>query len=499
MKKLLFLTFLIGFSSLAGEILAIRSLSVVSGSSSIVVSNIISVVILSMSFGYFISGKVEKSQKNLSIGIFVSSLFFIIAPISILFLKIIASVLINDLSLTFFIFLFASSILGSFFIAGIPAMSLGFSSPIVFAMLQDEIKSSQITASKSFLWSGIGSLFGSLLPNLFLIPFLGTDLSFILIGLINLLFFFFAFEKFSDKKFFLLVILTIFSIVLPKNFTKASVIKSFETEYQTIEVREDENGMKFLGINLGLGYQSIFDPDSKFLNKFYFDNPLIFLNKNIGSKDFKVLILGSAGETVSSYIQKYYGKVYENLEITNVDIDPKMHKIAEEFFNSSGTKFVSSDARIFLDFTKEKYDLVVVDLYSNEFYIPSTALTKEFFQKISKVLTPEGVVTFNLNAVSEDSKITKVVVGSMQKNFDFVYISPDSEKPNQINNFLITASNSKINFKNLCEEIPFSDLDIENECKRIAKFARVAKKSDMVGKDSNISSEFLTAELIFDL
>ncbi|GAB4142031.1 MAG: hypothetical protein Fur0024_4460 [Patescibacteria group bacterium] len=457
-----------------------------------------------MSFGYYLSGKAKKTIKNLQIGIFSASIFLIFSPVILLILKFISAKFLTELSISFFVFLFASSIIGSFLVSGIPAMFLGFCSPLVFAMLNDEIKNPQISASRNFVWGGIGSLFGSLLPNLVLIPLVGTNISFIFLGFLLFLFWIFAFEKkVSIKVFVVFVVLTTFSLFLPKSFARNYVLKTFETSYQTIEIRKSSNGMKYVGVNLGLGYQSIFDPDSEFLNEFYFDNPIIFLNKNIAenTSETKVLILGSAGATISSYINKYYGEVLRNLKITNVDIDAKMHEIAKKDFGAENknTNFVVNDARIFLDFTTEKYDFVVIDLYSNEFYIPSTALSEEFFKKVEKVLKPSGVVTFNLNAVSEDSEITKIVVGSMQKHFRNVYFAPDTENPKSINNFLLTASDEKINFSNLCKSVPNKDKNLEFECKKIARSARVAKKSNLVGKDDNVSGEKLTAKLIWEM
>jgi spermidine synthase len=94
---------------------------------------------------------------------------------------------------------------------------------------------------------------------------------------------------------------------------------------------------------------------------------------------------------------------------TMVDIDKQLVRLCQEFLPewSSGafldprTKVVFGDALHYVDNCKQKYDVIISDLTEPLKEGPSVYLfTKEFFQKVSRILEDEGV--FVLQAGSTD-------------------------------------------------------------------------------------------------
>jgi spermidine synthase len=595
-KKLLFVSFTIGFIALALEILVMRSLETISGASSISTSNAIAVVLISLSLGYFLSGRVEKNkQEKLFLALTFSAILVFCAPLALYGLRV-SAMDIGDDAAGFITRTFILSIIGSIIGAGVQSIFLGFSSPLVFSFLNDVVKNPQKTAAQNFIFSGIGSLFGSISPNLLLIPLMGINMSFVLLGVLAtlctaVLFFdkkivpvsavkgvaqkatqdmtlfflsiaggliglslyimksdlesvkvygniiefliknhfwsgvlFLGILLFSGivgiivvrrrKKIFLIMptAFVCMGIITPHiaanaNQLNEGVILKSETSYQTVFVKESYyNGspLRYLSYNLSLGIQSVYDPDNKFIDKFYFDEFMIFMNKNLDNnliskkENFDVLILGSAGGTISTYINRFYKDIY-NLKITNVDIDGKVHDIAKKYFDAENenTEFVTSDGRLFVQTTDKKYDLVVVDLYSNELFIPRHVLTKEFLGEIENILKPDGIVSFNVNAASTESGIMKVLAGSIQENFQQVYFSYSDEPGDGLANFLVTGSNRKIDFNELAQKTPSNILQAE-----MSKIAENTAKADPVkyaGTDDKTCSECLALDLAIEI
>ncbi|OGY24960.1 MAG: hypothetical protein A2Z11_04820 [Candidatus Woykebacteria bacterium RBG_16_43_9] len=122
----------------------------------------------------------------------------------------------------------------------------------------------------------------------------------------------------------------------------------------------------------------------------YWDN-MVPDNIHLGA-DSRVLILGLGGGTTAKIITNRFG----SLAIDGVDIDPLMVELGKRYFemNQPNLKIHIADADTFLDETRYKYDLICVDVFvAGE--VPKKIETKEFFNKVKRVLSKEGVCTIN--------------------------------------------------------------------------------------------------------
>ncbi|MBE0455913.1 spermidine synthase [Pseudoalteromonas prydzensis] len=109
-----------------------------------------------------------------------------------------------------------------------------------------------------------------------------------------------------------------------------------------------------------------------------------------------VLIIGLGGGTLSNVIHE----LYPTASIENVEIDPAVIKVARDFFDFKETDKVTSkvqDGRIFVKraaLKKQQYDWIILDAFNGD-YIPEHLLTKEFFEEVKSVLSPNGIVAAN--------------------------------------------------------------------------------------------------------
>jgi hypothetical protein len=122
-------------------------------------------------------------------------------------------------------------------------------------------------------------------------------------------------------------------------------------------------------------------------------------------RKYKILILGAGGFTA--------GLQDTHHEYTFVDIEPTLKDISEEHFLgqklSSNKKFIVQDASQFLKNTNEKYDLILLDVYSNSYQIPEGLITAEFMSRIKSRVADNGVVLMNMiTSASFDDAYTRV-------------------------------------------------------------------------------------------
>jgi len=114
------------------------------------------------------------------------------------------------------------------------------------------------------------------------------------------------------------------------------------------------------------------------------------LLEDLALRNKAVLVLGAGGFTLSHR--------EPSNRYTYVDIDPKIREIAETRFLKAPIRgeFIVDDARRYVRATGQRYDAVVVDVFSSHTSIPGHLVTREFWQDARRALAPEGVLLANL-------------------------------------------------------------------------------------------------------
>lgn len=112
----------------------------------------------------------------------------------------------------------------------------------------------------------------------------------------------------------------------------------------------------------------------------------------------RVLIIGGGDGGTMEEVLKY--KTVESVIMCEIDgqiVDfSKKHlpEISKNAFSDKRAKVIIGDGRKFVDDTKERFDVVLVDLTDpNEFAIP--VYTKEFYEGIKRVIGPNGVLALH--------------------------------------------------------------------------------------------------------
>lgn len=116
----------------------------------------------------------------------------------------------------------------------------------------------------------------------------------------------------------------------------------------------------------------------------------------------EVLILGFGLGSVPYLLEKQEKLAFS---YTGIELDEHVVQLASTFTLprlSSPVHLITTDADIFLSITEEQYDLIIIDVFLDDF-IPPAIRSLEFLGKVKRQLRPGGLVIMNtLAALSKD-------------------------------------------------------------------------------------------------
>jgi predicted membrane-bound spermidine synthase len=157
--------FICGAVVMAFEIVGSRMLGPYVGTSMMVWSSIIGIILLSLSMGYYFGGKFADKNPNYKYLALIIGISAILILISTLFKDIILSGLFNlsqNVKLV--------SVLASLLLFTLPAFGLGMVSPFAARLKMKDIKTSGATVGYLYSLSTMGSITGTFLAGFYLIP-----------------------------------------------------------------------------------------------------------------------------------------------------------------------------------------------------------------------------------------------------------------------------------------------------------------------------------------
>jgi len=387
-RLFLFLIFIGGYASLALELIVLRNLSSFVGNTSVTASIIIGTVLLCMALGYY-KGSVYTLKKTSLRKILASSFLWtgIWAFLSASFL---ISSFIFSLMYDFKVYSnVVQTFLFSFLMLTIPSFLFGRITALISRYFH---RTNPHYTGKILALDTLGSFLGSLLTTLVLMPFIGVNHTVtLLVFVLFLSYLFLKKHKFISLILPLLIFLT--SLAFNSNtFLNATFNMVQNNAVSTIRlIPQDEGKSTLITINGSLAAKSSVQNELLFPYIKYIEENFIETLPQEKKKD--ILILG-AGAFVLGKSDTFHNYTY-------VDIEKTLKPISEELFGkklSDNKKFIVQDANQFLKETKQKYDLIVIDVYGGGTYIPMDFVTKEFFIRVQNRLKKNAFMTMNIIA-----------------------------------------------------------------------------------------------------
>ena len=421
--KLEIIVFLAGAIGMGLELIAARVLSPYVGSSNVVWTSIIGIILASMSLGYWIGGK--KADKDASID--QLSDILLIAALSTSFIPILETLIVKNFA-GIIENLIIAAILCAIIVFSIPSFILAMVSPFAVKIKSKEDNEIGSLSGRISSLSTIGSIVGTFIMGFVLIPNIGVTNINIGVTLTLILMSILTREK-RDKKYLcttiIIICVTLILIVLGKWIFKVSnpdILLDTDSQYSRIWVKQittEEATYKTLQVDTGL--ESYINTETGEMGAEYLKYYDLFeyFNKDANN----TLLIGGAAYT---YPIHYLDK-YEDKTIDVVEIDDKMTQIAIDQFglniDEPRLDVYNQDGRSYLNYSENKYHTILIDAFKGV-NAPFELTTYEALTKAKNMLNENGIVLTNIISSLEgkDAKFIEYEYATYKKVFDDVKV-----------------------------------------------------------------------------
>jgi len=405
-----------GAASLATEICASRLLAPYFGNSTVVWANVIGLILIYLSVGYWVGGRLaDRYPTPRALGVIL-----VAAALCVAALPFIARPFLS-LALQGFQAISVGVVAGSFFatlaLFAVPVSLLGMASPFALRLSITEIKHAGSTSGRLSALATVGAIIGTFGSALVLIPAVGTQRTLLsaalLVAVVSI--------PLLARGAVVATLVIAALLALPPGGVKpsAGVVAEQESAYQYIQVADD-GGKTVLRTDEGIADQSVYRQRTA-LTGAEWDMPLV-APPLLGRPLHRVLVIGNAAGTSARVI----ASMYPGVSIDGVEIDPAVTDLARRYMGLGGVRglhVVSADGRAFLATGAGRYDLIVVDAY-RQTYIPFYLATQEFFQLVRQHLEQGGALALNVERVPGDDRLVRAVSGTLAAVFPQVWVWP---------------------------------------------------------------------------
>jgi spermidine synthase len=418
------LVFVVGAASLGVEIAVARLIAPYFGASTIVWANTIGVILVALSVGYWLGGRLADrypSRRGLCLLILGAAGLLVVVPL--------VARPFFDLSVNALDSIDAGAFVGSLVavlvLAAVPVVLLGACSPYAIRLAVPDVEHSGRVAGRLYAVSTAGSLAGTMLAALVLIPFAGTQRTFFSFALALAL----AGAAGLGPRYLPLPVAVAALIVAPVGAIKSAddgrVLYEGESALQYIRVVEQPDGDRALELNEGQAIHSLYRPGS-WLTGGYWDGMLTLPFAALSHQPRRVAILGNAAGTTA----RAYGHFFPGVGIDAVEIDPKLEEIGDRYFGLGSVPNLdvhAEDARPWLRRSGGGFDVIVIDAYRQP-YIPFYLTTREFFELVRARLAPGGIAIVNVGHPEGNDDLERVIGHTMAAVFRDVLRDPIEEQ-----------------------------------------------------------------------
>jgi len=453
------IVFICGAAVMILELVGSRIMAPYLGTSIVVWTSLIGIILGFLSLGYFFGGKFadqNPTYKMFSFIIFNSAIFVGL----IVFIE---SIVLNFIQQSI-IDIYLGTIIATLALFALPSALLGMVSPYAVRLKMKAVETSGKTVGNLYAISTIGSIVGTFAAGFLLIPFFGSTkiIFFLSIGLIltSILAYARSFLKAKIITTLFLLLCFFISISISQLKAKAGFI-DIDTQYNRVWIYQSIDQTTQRPI---LVLQT--DPFSLQSAMFTdIEDDLVFSYTKYYrlAKHFKpdlqhsLLIGGAAYSYPKDYLIRY-----PEAKIDVIEIDAKLTKLAREYFrleDNPRLKIYHQDGRTFLNKTENKYDVIFMDVFTSHISLPYQLTTRETIEKMYQKLTDGGVVMANIISAIEGEKgqFLRAEYRTYKEIFPQVYLFPVRNKNNgqEVQNIILVAlkSDSKPSFTSNDQEL----------------------------------------------
>jgi spermidine synthase len=486
--------FLTGAAVLVIEVTAVRILSPHFGSSLLVLSSVLTVILGALSAGYYTGGKLSDRYP------FHEPLYAIIAVsgITVLISEYMALRVLPGAEEVFSVV--SGPLLFGMLLFFVPGFLLGIVSPYIVKLqtLHAPEDTTGGIVGATFFWGTLGSIAGSLATGFLLVPafgimmsVVGTALALVFLGLLGMIVlpslrkertpwhasayryrFFMLLALIAAAAFFWLIKSTtpVHEVnVLYESDGLYSKLLVYEIKNygQTVRVlKQDTNNSSAVHLesfNLVFGYTQF----AEFYSRLVPD-----------AERFLMIGAGAYG------IPRTLVARDPNIHVTVSDLEPTLHDLAKTYFDLTDSPRIETyitDGRVFLAKNTTTYDVIFGDAFGTDLSIPAHLATREFFIRVKEDLAPEGIFMLNyIGTLTGDAPtLTGSLVRTIKEVFpnlkmyafnkdnpnvrqNIMFIARNGETPIDLSGEQVTATNAGV-LSVVDMEVPLTRFDIPDE------------------------------------
>ena len=463
-------SFVCGAMVMVVEMAGSRLLAPWMGSSLIVWTSLIGIILACLSVGYWLGGKLaDITPKTASLSIIILA-----AAVSVAILGISANPVLLFISDSISN-LYLSSVVAAIILFSIPSILLGMVSPMIVRIALDSSSHIGATVGRFSALSCIGSILGTFLGGFVLISLFSTGtilmLTAAILAVTSGIVWLQSVKAKKAKTPVGTTILVITFIALGtwieiNGMPMATDGIHIETTYNHIRIYEgirrgEYKRMRILQTD-PIGSQSAMYVDSP--NELVFDYTKFYDLAFYYRPEIKnVLMLGGGGYTIPKYLSAFFPQVAVDV----VELDPGMTSAAEKYFGfvkNDNTRVFHEDARTFINRvskTQDKYDAVFWDTFTSEYNIPFHLTTVESARRVYDMLPDDGITIMNIISAADGKSggVFKGIYASFSEVFPHIKI------------FLATYPNDVISRQNVV--LVASKSELSNEGTEDVKISRL--------------------------
>jgi tetratricopeptide (TPR) repeat protein len=358
----------------------------------------------------------------------------------------------------------------------LPSTLLGTISPVVAKMALDRGLPTGRTIGNIYAWGAAGSIAGTFAAGFYLIAAMGTITIIWIIGGVLLLLSILYWLRFWPLSIWAVVFVALMTMaMIPADWAKntgtsvalreqpnPNIIYEDESRYFHIAVHQStENPNRRLFFQDTLRHSDILMND--ILNLQYgYTKVYAAVTEELGKNKEKlsVMAIGGGGYVYPRYVEK----VWPGSRIDVAEIDPDVTRAAMLAFGldkNTTINTINMDARNYIDnLLKQKqagkeiprYNFIYGDAF-NDYSVPFQLVTRQFNEKLSAILSDDGIYMINLIDIFDSGLFLGSVVNTLEKTFPCVYVVAEDNIPNSIRNtFVIVAAKHRLDLKNIISQ-----------------------------------------------
>jgi spermidine synthase len=409
---------LVGCACMAAELAAVRLQAPWFGDSAYVWTNVIGLILGALAAGAALGGRLAAAahaDRWLACLLAVAGGWLVLAPL--LAAPLGSFLLPADLPLDAAMpALIRGSLAATMLLFAVPMLLLGAVAPMLVVGLASQGLPVGRAAGRVSCAGTLGSLVGTFASTHWLVPGLGCRWTLVLCG--ALLWLALACLRTTRRPLFAAAALLLAATgwlhtgPLRAPYPGRELLAERESQYQFLQVQREplggERSRTVLLINEGLdSFHSLQVAGSAFTGGAYYDwhalVPLL-LSERV---PIRALSIGDAAGSLRSV----YAAVHPEATVDGVDIDATTLALGREFFHHKKApgETWALDGRLLLRLAARRWQVLHVDAYAHQIYVPAHLASAEFFRLAYDRLEDGGLLACNVGALRPDDAVLRAI------------------------------------------------------------------------------------------